>query len=172
MPYTRMVKLIVVNRRDAGLYLVPNISDGAFFQCGLYSSVAYTPVYQVSRTVFYYDADDFSNIVDIADFCSNRENNGKFLGGQIHHSYIIHTSFLHHPYIIHASSTHHPRIIHTSFIHHSYITMHHHASTIYKYYSCTLTSVLHVLCRYMPQKHTLHWLSLEKESWTSQWVFA
>ena len=124
-------------------------------QCGLYSSVAYTPVFQVSRTVFYYDADDFSNIVDIADFCSNRENNGKFLEGQIHHSYIIHASSIHHSYIIHTSPC---------------ITMH--QPSINTCYSCTLTSVLHVLCRYMPQKHTLHWLSLEKDSWTSQWVFA
>ena len=126
MPYTMMVKLIVVNRRDSGLCLVPNISAGAFF-----SSVAYTPVYQVSRTVFYYDADDFSNIVDIADFCSNRENNAaaelqvpggtdtSFILSFIHLSYIIHTSSMHHPYIIHTSSIHHPSSIH------------HHESTIY-----------------------------------------
>ena len=32
----------------------------------------YRGAFQVSRTVFYNNADDFSNIADITDFCSNR----------------------------------------------------------------------------------------------------
>ena len=137
------------------------------FPMGLFSSVAYTPVWLILQCIKYQG--QFSTmtqmIFQIISWISRtfvqiakptRPRNCKFLEGQIHHSYIIHTSFIHHPYIIHASFIHHPYIQLSS-------SILHHASPIYNTcYSCTLTSVVHVLCRYMSQKLTHHWLSLEK----------